>query len=82
MSFTGLATGQLLLGETDAAKAIRRAAVGATIAEGTARFLQYAQREGDLSRPLDPLLLASYGERELQKFADLVVAAQIRQPVR
>lgn len=82
VSFVGLSAGQTMLGERDATKIVTRATVGATVAEGTARLLQLAQREGDLSRPLDPLLLASYGERELQKFADLVQLAQLRQRVR
>ena len=75
VSFGSLAGGQLLLGEKDVDTVVRRAAVGAILAEGAAQFIQFAQSEGNLNRPLDPLLLASYGERELQKFCALVQTA-------
>ena len=77
VSFGSLSVGQMLLGESDSVAIVRRAAVGAALAETTAQFLAYAQREGNLSRPLDPLLLASYGERELEKFCATVQAAQL-----
>lgn len=74
--------GQVLLGERDSGAIIRRASVGAALAEGTAQFLAYAQREGNLSRPLDPLLLASYGERELEKIWLTVQEARLHGPIR
>jgi len=78
ISFGSLATGQLLLGERDAHALVRRAAVGAVVAEGAAQFIRLAQTQGNLSSPLDPLLLASYGERELAKFCALMQTAALR----
>ena len=81
VSFGSLSMGQVLLGERDSAAIVRRASVGAALAETTAQFLAYAQREGNLSRPMDPLLLAGYGERELEKIWLLVQAARLHQRV-
>lgn len=81
VSFGSLATGQVVLGARDPAEVVTRAAVGAGLAELTARFLGWVQtQEGSLERPIDPLLLASYGTRELERLHQLVLTAQLRAP--
>jgi len=78
ISFGSLTAGQLLLGERDATALVKRSAVGSIVAESAAQFIRFAQTQGDLNSPLDPLLIASYGERELAIFCSLVQASQLR----
>ena len=78
ISFGSLTTGQLLLGERDANAIVRRSAVGSLVAETAAQFIRFAQTQGDMNSPLDPLLIASYGDRELAKFCFLVQTSSLR----
>lgn len=65
------------MGERDASAIVKRAAVGAGLTEATARFIQFAQAMADLDAPIDPLILASYGERELTRIRDELTAARL-----
>ncbi len=77
VTFNSLSFGQIVMGERDAAAVVKRAAVGAALTEGTARFIQFAQSMADLDAPIDPLILASYGERELTRIRDQLLAARL-----
>lgn len=78
VAFGSLAAGQVILGEQDASRILRRASVGAVAAEVGGFFVRWVQRSARLDAPLDATLLASYGERELALIADTVDLALLR----
>jgi len=78
VAFVSLATGQIIIGEADTSRVVRRAAVGAAMTEVTGALLRWAQRSAPLDAPLDLILLASYGPRELDAIARTVETALLQ----
>lgn len=70
-----LTAGQVMLGERDTSAAVKRALTGATLTELTTQALRAIQKVADMDAPLDPLFLASYGQRELQRYHDMILQA-------
>lgn len=77
VAFVSLASGQIILGEPDPARVVRRAAVGATMTELAGSLVRWAQQEAPLDAPLDVTILASYGPRELEAIERVVRTARL-----